>query len=570
MRYLALATDYDGTLASQGKVFDRHIDALERLAASGRRLIMVTGRHLPDLKHVFPRLDLFHLVVAENGALLYNPATKEERVLGEPPPRAFSEELKRRGASPVDVGHAIVATWHPHETLAVELIGEMGLDLQVIFNKGAVMILPAGVNKGSGLMAALDELGLSPHNVIGFGDAENDQVFLSMCECGVAVSNALPTVKELADVVTEGDHGDGVAEMIEQLLEDDLASLEPSLQRNRIVLGTGPDEKEVTISTHGSGILIAGPSGSGKSTALNSVIERLSSLKYQYCLIDPEGDYEELDGALILGDTKRVPSVNEVMNVLEKPEENVAINLLGLSLEDRPSYFAGLIPRVQELRTLVGRPHWTIIDEAHHLLPAAWDAATMTIPQDFSSVILITVHPDKIARPILNAIDVVIAVGKSPDQTIAAFCDRIGEPAPSGLPPDLEAGHVLVWFRNDKGKFVITKLIPAEGERKRHGRKYAEGELPPERSFYFTGPDERLNLRAQNLVIFNQMAEGVDDDTWLFHLKRGDYSKWFREFIKDEDLASEAADVEGDGHIPADESRAKIRQAIEKRYSGPA
>ena len=48
----------------------------------------------------------------------------------------------------------------------------------MIFNKGAVMILPSGVNKATGLAAALEELGLSPHNVVGVGDAENDHAFL--------------------------------------------------------------------------------------------------------------------------------------------------------------------------------------------------------------------------------------------------------------------------------------------------------------------------------------------------------------------------------------------------------
>jgi hypothetical protein len=36
------------------------------------------------------------------------------------------------------------------------------------------------------------------------------------------------------------------------------------------------------------------------------------------------------------------------------------------------------------------------------------------------------------------------------------------------------------------------------------------------RSFFFRGRDGRMNLRAQNLIIFLQIAEGIDDDTWLF------------------------------------------------------
>jgi len=81
MRYLVLATDYDGTLAEDGRVAEATLEALGRWRQSGRRLILVTGRELDDLLAIFPRVDLFERVVVENGALLYRPATREEKVL---------------------------------------------------------------------------------------------------------------------------------------------------------------------------------------------------------------------------------------------------------------------------------------------------------------------------------------------------------------------------------------------------------------------------------------------------------------------------------------------------------
>ena len=131
MYYLALACDYDGTLAKDGVVSSKTIDALERVGASGRKLILVTGRLLEDLQQVFPRLDLFTYVVAENGALLYHPASSTEQVLGEAPPRQFLQALQERGV-PLSTGRVIVATWHPHETTVVEVIGKLGLERQVI------------------------------------------------------------------------------------------------------------------------------------------------------------------------------------------------------------------------------------------------------------------------------------------------------------------------------------------------------------------------------------------------------------------------------------------------------
>jgi HAD superfamily hydrolase (TIGR01484 family) len=233
MRYLALCTDYDGTIAHHGVVDEPTINALARLRASGRKLIMVTGRELSELISVFPRLDLFDLVVAENGALLYNPATQEQKPLCEPPLQEFVAALAARHVVPLSVGRTIVATREPYEKDALEVIRDLGLELQVIFNKGAVMILPSGVNKATGLTAALTELDLSPHDAVGIGDAENDHAFLGICECAVAVANALPSVQQKADFVTQASHGPGVTQLIEEILADDLASREPSLRRNR-------------------------------------------------------------------------------------------------------------------------------------------------------------------------------------------------------------------------------------------------------------------------------------------------------------------------------------------------
>jgi HAD superfamily hydrolase (TIGR01484 family) len=225
VRYLALATDYDGTLASQGTVRPETIAALERLRASGRKLILVTGRDLDDLQRVCPRLSLFDRVVAENGALLYRPQSREEILLAEPPPPELAEKLRQRRVEPLSEGRVIVATREPHQIAALEVVRAMGLETQVIFNKGAVMLLPSGVNKHTGLVAALDELGLSLRNTVAIGDAENDHAMLAASECGVAVSNSLASLKERADLVTSKARGEGVEELIERLLADDLRSL---------------------------------------------------------------------------------------------------------------------------------------------------------------------------------------------------------------------------------------------------------------------------------------------------------------------------------------------------------
>ncbi|MBV9007556.1 MAG: HAD family phosphatase [Verrucomicrobia bacterium] len=215
--YSALATDYDGTLAHHGSVSSETLAAVERLRAAGKNLILVTGRELDELIQVFPHIHLCDLVVAENGAVLYRPSSRRMRLLGEPPPERFVRELRARGV-PVSVGRVIVATVEPHENQVLQTIKVLGLELEMIFNKGAVMVLPTGVNKATGLRAGLARLGLSPRHVIAVGDAENDHAFLRICGCGIAVANALPTLKERADFVTQRPNGAGVTELIDQLL----------------------------------------------------------------------------------------------------------------------------------------------------------------------------------------------------------------------------------------------------------------------------------------------------------------------------------------------------------------
>jgi HAD superfamily hydrolase (TIGR01484 family) len=233
MQYLALATDYDGTLAHDGHVAPKTLAALHRLKESGRKLIMVTGRELPELREAFAELPIFDLVVVENGGLLYWPEGEREQLLAEAPPAAFVAGMADRGIKPFSVGRAIVATWQPHESAVLELIQELGLEYQLIFNKGAVMILPSGVNKATGLVEALKQLEISPEQVVGVGDAENDHAFLDSCAVAVAVDNAIDSLKAKCDLVMPGHHGQGVVQLIDRMLSDDLASLGPREPRRK-------------------------------------------------------------------------------------------------------------------------------------------------------------------------------------------------------------------------------------------------------------------------------------------------------------------------------------------------
>jgi hydroxymethylpyrimidine pyrophosphatase-like HAD family hydrolase len=577
MRFHVLATDYDGTIARDGRVEDDTIAALERVRKSGRKLILVTGRQLPDLVAVFPRIDLFDCAVIENGAVIFNPTTRQSRMLAGPPPSAFAEELLARGVRPVSSGDVIVATCEPHQDQVLSLIHEFGLELQVIFNKGAVMVLPSGVNKATGLSTALEELGLSPHNTLGIGDAENDHAFLRMCECSVAVANALPALKDTADLVTRNEHGAGVVELIDLLLGDDLLHLE-TISRHRIPIGdcvernSRDQSTEVTLDPAGPGVLIAGTSGSGKSTVTTAILEQLVHARYQVVVMDPEGDHRNLEFATHVGTSTQSPAPKDVTEALRNSGRSVVVNLLGVELADRPQFFAELVPGILAEKAGTGRPHWLVIDDAHHLLPRGRKSAALGALLPERGLMFVTVHVRLMEPMALANIETLVVIGQHPLDTLAEFCVAVHEELPDSraITGDmLAAGRALLWRRGEPVALFVRTRSPIT-ERKQHSRKYAEGNLGHDGSFYFRGPDAKLNLRASNLSLFLQIADGVDDETWNFHVKAGDFSNWVRTEIRDHALADELEVIENKPTVKAAETRQAVRTAIESHYTLPA
>jgi hypothetical protein len=187
-----------------------------------------------------------------------------------------------------------------------------------------------------------------------------------------------------------------------------------------------------------------------------------------------------------------------------------------------------------------------VLDEAHHLLPATWSPPHDGVVPALETALLVTVHPEQVAPSVLPQVDLLVAVGPAADESVDAFAKALGKEQPNR--PERQEGEALVWRLPD-GNVTAVRLEVPQGERQRHRRKYAEGTLGPDKSFYFTGPEHRLNLRAQNLAMFTQIAHGIDDDTWLHHLRRGDYSHWVRDAIKDDEMAEEVAAIERGAHM---------------------
>ncbi|NDW07123.1 HAD-IIB family hydrolase [Jiella pacifica] len=567
MYFLALATDFDGTIAHDGVVAAETCEALERLKASGRRLILVTGRELPDLLRIFPQTAMFDRVVAENGALLFDPQTGSETLLSPPPPESFVERLREKGVGPISVGRGIVATWEPHQTAILEAIREAGLELQIVFNKGAIMILPPGVNKASGLEAALRDLELSPHNVVAVGDAENDHALLAASGCGAAVANAVPAVKASADLRLTGDHGAGVAELADRMIRED-AGLAP-LPRHGIRLGIDRQGREVLLTPFGGNVLIAGGSGSGKSTLAIALTERIAERGFEFCVIDPEGDYIDLDHAVFIGTLRAPPPAAEALKLLRDDRVNLVVNTQALHRPERRLLGEAMLNQVGRLRRRTGRPHWLLIDEAHEVLPASARDDVPAGLADEGGTILVTAYPQSVAPDALRGVAIVVAAGGDAQETFTCLASTIGTRMPAQLPvagPD----EVVLWRPGSGDPPCCVKVARPIQVHRRHRGKYAAGDVGAARSFYFRGPSKAMNRPAHNLYHFLDIVEDVDDPTFEHHLRAGDYSAWFRHVIRDDDLAVEVARIESDAALPPQESRRRIRKAIWRRYAAPA
>ena len=289
---------------------------------------------------------------------------------------------------------------------------------------------------------------------------------------------------------------------------------------------------------------------------------------FQFCIFDPEGDYENLEDAIGVGDVKLPPSEEQVGELLQNPAHNVVVNTLGVGLNERPSFFIQLAPKLVSLKARTGRPHWLIVDEAHHLMPAAQNSNSVSLPKE--GTILITVHPDEIAEDALKTLNVIIALGPQALSILEQISQIIGDPLPEFSMKPPSENEALLWQRSPTSIIKTIRADKPKQQHKRHTRKYALGDLSEEFCFYFRGPKGALRLKAQNLMIFLQIAEGVDDPTWMHHLKKKHYSDWFKTHIKDDVLAEAAVKIESNKALSPAESRQAIADLIKKRYTAPA
>ena len=543
--FRAVALDLDGTCARDDRLSAGLLDAVDE-ARRERAVLLVTGRTAADLERVFPGLaDHFDAVVTENGAVLARaPGARRSRPLHEPVGDEVARSLTGRGVA-TQRGEVLLALAGSAAGVAVEALAEAGLDHQVVHNRGAAMILPAGATKGSGLAVALDELGLSPHNVVAVGDAENDLSLLRAAEVGAAVADAVPSVAEHSDLVLDAPDGRGVAELLVGPLLAGREHVWPA--RHRVGIGTGTDGTPVTLPGSQASILVQGASGSGKSYLAGLLAERWLDAGYTVLVVDPEGDHRGLAqraDVLLVDAAAGLPAPHEVLALLRPGRTSVVLDLSALAPEARFDHLGRLPVAVAAERSRRGVPHWVVHDEAQHQVGLGRSTSLTAGMGDC----LVTWRPDLLDAGTVDDADVVI---------------ELDDPGPQG-----PSSRVSATLRTGAERVRLV-VGPRRSDHVRHQHKYAVAPLPPERRFYFRdgGPSDP---GAASLEQFDEQLGHLDAGTVAFHADRGDFSRWVAGVLGDADLAHELALVERDlvarHAAAAEDTRLEIRRAVQRRY----
>ncbi len=547
-----LALDLDGTLAEKGLVSAATWEALRLAKKEGLKLILVTGRRLEVLSEIGPFDDLFEAIIAENGAAVYFP--RNDKVIL-PFGHLASEVVEQLEAAdmPLERGMAIAATWVPHDKTVLEILAGTAYAATVEYNKGAVMILPPGATKGTGLLIALKELGYSAKNMLACGDAENDRSMFTLAEMAVAVANATPPIKSLADTVLSIPNGRGIQQLIQQLIQGKIPKHKSRLNK-RITLGKQMGGQALHLSPFSiidQNICIAGESGSGKSWLAGFLMERLLQLNYQLVIIDPEGDYSGLRAfphtLLLGGEENTLPAVADVITICEYAEVSLILDLSVMNRTQQIAYLHDLLLALFALRERRGKPHWFLLDEAHYFCGPEDGPLTELLLKNMvhGGVGLVSYRPSFICPKVLAQIDHWFLTRMSQEEEIEVL-KRTQCKAKQYLPEIRQLASKQVYLCLGETSQIdapLPGIIEFETVRRvvphvRHLHKYLMAPLPKPKRFYYKLPSHYKGAKiAASLWEFRETIPALPIETIQYHLKNKDFERWLKEVMHDQELA---------------------------------
>ena len=579
--FRALALDFDGTLTTGGPPVPAVLAALRAAREEGFAVVLVTGRILEELRTVFPEVEShFDLLVGENGAVLA--AGGRVHPLAAPVASELDAELLAHGVS-FRRGRVLLATSSDHDRILLDEIRRSGLDCQLVRNRGELMVLPAGVSKGSGLRHGLAYLGISPHSTLGVGDAENDIALIEACELGVAVGDAVASLKARADVVLSRPNGEGILSLLRGPLVRGAVRIEP--RRWQVSLGRTPAGVPVELPASQIDLLIAGGSGSGKSFAAGLIAEQLVELGYAVCVFDPEGDHAplgRLPQVVTLGGMGTLPDLEDLARVVAQGINSVIVDMSLVASEASNDYVRRALPILERMRAERGVPHWIVVDEAHS--PFGTDAPPVGFAH--KGHCMVTYRPDQLVPAVLEEMDfaLLLAGDGGIDPEVAAAMVAGTKLNPALLAPYLEPTNALanpvtrlalgdgVLFRTDaRAEPQRLTLGPRWVEHVRHWHKYLHAQLPRERWFYFRDAGGVSHAAAANLAEFHRALRHASAAELQHHATSGDFSRWLAEVIQDGTLSSAFGPIEqrlreNPTDVESERARGELLGALEQRY----
>ena len=569
--FRALACDYDGTLAEHDTIAASTLQALERARAARVRLVLVTGRTLFELTRVCERLDVFDAVVAENGAVLYFPADSAIREEGPAPPARLLAALDRRGV-PFQVGRVIVATTHDHREAVLAALAEADTPLDLVANRAALMLVPAGISKGTGVTSALFALAIASDDVLAIGDAENDIALFDACGWSACPEDALPEAKARVDWILPGADGDAVRHAIdERILGGSLPP--PRSGRHRLLLGWAVSTSEaVEIPARGVNVLVQGDSLCGKSSLVGGLVERLATAHDSVCMLDPEGDYEVLDSLATarLIEVTRAEDWGVVMEALRSATPVIA-DLTGSAHAAKAALASSALRRIRRLRERFGVPHWTVLDEAHCLFRRdATPSECMALGT--KGFCLATYRASLLPPVVVEAMDVFVVGRTTQPNELDLLERRIFTRHPGGgvtraTLAGLPSGTFVILRPGTPASTFVAP--PRRVRHVRHLAKYTDVGVAPHHRFFFLGPDGAVVAAAASLSDFVGAIGTVPRASLTHHAKRGDFSRWVRDVVNDRVLAARLAKLErrwcsGELHDLAEATRALVHTALDR------
>lgn len=580
---MVIAFDLDGTLTQDGQVTAQTWDLLRSARLAGMILILVTGRTLDSFISELPFSELCEAIVAENGAVVYFPRRDTIRLPFGKIESALINRLHDLNV-PLEHGVAIVATQEPHERNVFKALQEIHASAVIEYNRGSIMLLPPGASKGQGLLYALQELGYSAHNLLVCGDGENDRSLVQAAEFSVAVANAHPSLRAVADLVLSKPDGEGFNDLLEDILGGKKFEHRPHPDES-LLLGHRVSGAPVSLDPFilvEDNIGIFGSSGSGKSWMAGLLIEEMLKQKYQVCVIDPEGDYRGLgispNTLLLGGQDKSLPDVEDLIGMLEWKDVSLLLDLSMYSAEKRNEFVADFMRALKGLRLRRGRPHFVVVDEVQMFCPVDGGRVTDLIREtiQWGGFAVVSYRLSQISPILLDGLHHYLLTRLRLPEELVALQSRLASACDSSIQEQLRVlpkGYAFLCLGSERRSqprdtgMIKFRVGPRAIPHVRHLYKYLHTSLPDWKKFYFHTPDGRyLNKAAGNLWEFREILGEISIDSVVYHMRRGDFEHWLREALHDEELSRQVHKI-GDRELEGEALRQALLGAVIARYN---